>query len=158
MNTPQWFREAVAVRGARVQERALTEEQAVAELAHLALTKDDEFAYDILKDFARRQISKWSKRHLPNIADEPNGQGDLFPELPGWLETGIGKRTHQAVMTRGDWNSAVKQSRTKANNAGGHADAIEAAADRVLPYFLNDEETTAEVMARAGLLAAMGGA
>lgn len=145
MKIPRWFRTALAEQAPRLVAGDITRAEAIAAIKNSALDHEDEFPEAIWTDFIDRQLSAWEKQHRPYVADETSGQGDLFPELPGWLETGIGKRTHQSVMTARDWDAGLKQAETKASNVTGYLDRYRAAYDQVRPRFTNEEQTTSDV-------------
>ena len=149
MKSPQWFRELIASEGRRVLQRTVTDEEAATEITRAVFDKGDTdeppFTHRIVADYVRRQLKTWLSGHR-HIADDsdPDGQLDLFPEIPRRLEIAPGRFVDQAVMTRRDWTAAVKQAKTKASNAGAFADSIERIAEKVLPLLTSDELTTAE--------------
>lgn len=150
MKSPQWFRELLAGEGRRVLQRTVSNEEAAAELARAVLDKDDRddppFTRRIVADYVRRQLKSWlSGRSLGTADGDPDGQLDLFPEIPRHLEVAPGRFVDQAAMTRRDWTAAIKQAKTKASNAGNFAGAIEQAAEKVLPLLTDDTLTTADV-------------
>lgn len=145
---PPWFRVELARVGRQVADGRMTEAEAVKTLVELVLAKDPEFTHLIVAAelLARLRHLKVVRKAAKNREAE---QPALFPELPRRIETSPGRFADQAVMTRRDWWSAIKQARTKASNATGYADEIQAAADKVLPLLTDDELTTADVWAAA---------
>jgi hypothetical protein len=150
VRAPKWFKESLAEEGARILEREITDEKAAEVLAEKIL-KDQGFTRDIAKDYGRRQLAAWAKQYRPYVSAEIGGQMDLFPELPRRLETSPGRFADQAVMHRKDWDAALRQAQTKANNANGFADAIQQAYDKVRPLLTSDDLTTADVWKPGGL-------
>ncbi len=157
MKTPNWFRAVLAEQTPRLMAGDITRAEAISAVKTRALAESDDLAGTVWSDFIDRQLLVWEKQHRPTIADGEIAQGELFPELPGWLETGIGKRTHQSVMSARDWDAGLKQAETKADNVKGYLDRYRAAYDQVRPLFQDELETTLDVIKRAGLLAAIGG-
>lgn len=150
MKSPQWFRELIASEGRRILQRTVTDEEAATEVTRAVFDRDDTdeppFTHRIVADYVRRQLKTWLSGHRHVAAgDDPDGQLDLFPDIPRKLEVAPGRFVDQAWMTRRDWSAAVKQAKTKASNAGGYADAIERIAEKVLPLLTDDELTTADV-------------
>lgn len=158
MKTPNWFRAALAEQTPRLMAGDTTRTDAITAIKERALLEHDDLPGAVWSDFIDRHLSAWEKQHRPQGVGEESYQGELFPELPGWVETGIGKRTHQSVMNAHDWDAGLKQAETKADNVQGYLDRFRTAYDQVRPLFKDEIETTAEAMARAGLLAAAGGA
>ena len=149
MRAPKWFKESLAEEGARVLEREITDAKAAEALAE-KIVKDAGFTRDIVKDYGRRQLLAWAKQYRPYVAVEIGSQLDLFPELPRRLETSPGRFADQAVMTRRDWDAALKQAKTKADNVNGFFDSVQQAYNKVRPLLTSDILTTADVWKPGG--------
>jgi hypothetical protein len=148
MRQPKWFKEALADKGTKILAREITDTDAVTDLRTLVLMRDGgSFSLAIIDDYLTRQCKVWTTRHQvgPALGEDDSGQLDLFPEIPRQLEVAPGRFVDQAWMTRKDWTAAVKQAKTKASNAGNYAESIERVAEKVLPLFADDEQTTADV-------------
>lgn len=147
MRAPTWFKEQLALEGSRVLEREITDSDAAAAIVDQIFAKDQLFARRIVADYTTRQLRTWTNQHQIAMisADGPSVQYELFPEIPRRLEVAPGRFADQAVMNRQDWDNALRQAETKANNASGYAGSIRKAYDRVRPLFTNDEQTTADV-------------
>lgn len=113
------------------------------------LHKDEHrlLAQDIGRRWLRKQIKAWIASQVATAADdEENGQQPLpFPDLPAWLEIAPATRKHQNSMTIEDWNRAVVQADTKADNATGYAERVRRARDRAVEL-LQGDETLGEAM------------
>lgn len=159
MRAPKWFRVSLAEQGGRVVERAITDQQATERVTDQILAKDRPFASAIIGDYVRKQLRTWTGQHSLGlyVAGDAGGQLDLFPEIPRRLETAPGRFADQAVMTRKDWDAALRQAQTKANNASGFADAIRQVYDKVRPLLTSDDLTTADVWRTGGEHGAVGG-
>jgi hypothetical protein len=158
MKTPKWFKQHLATIGGRVLERESTEDQGADDLTDQIFDKGEGFARAIVREYARKQLKNWVTSHRRGTpVDEDTGQTDLFPQLPRNLEVAPGRFAAQAVMTRRDWDAALKQAETKANNAGGHYEAVKQVYDQVRPLLTSDELTTAEVWKSTQLGRAIGG-
>lgn len=146
MKTPAWFRERLADRGPLVLQEDITEEEAAAAIADLILSKDQAFAKAIVCEFTRKKLETWISSHRPaSPSVSTDGQMDLFPELPRKLEVSPGRFAAQAVMTRHDWETALKQAQTKEGNASGYRERVERAHDAIVPLLTDDSMTTADV-------------
>lgn len=144
MRTPNWLRKELADQGALIKAGDTSDEKAAARLAEQILAKDT--------PLARFIIGTWVGRKLrPFLADASTGAGSpesqlcLFPDIPRRLEVSPGRFADQAVMTGHDWDAALKQAETKADNASGYAAAIRQAYEKVRPLLTDDELTTADV-------------
>lgn len=149
MKTPHWFRQQIVAEGTRVNAQETSEEDAAVHLADQILAKDAPFARGIIIEFARKRLETWTASHKPTTAlAADDGQMDLFPELPRRLEISPGRFAAQAVMTRHDWETALKQAQTKEGNASGYRERVERAHDAIVPLLTDDSMTTAEVWPR----------
>ncbi|HEY9524004.1 MAG TPA: hypothetical protein VIR33_12255 [Thermopolyspora sp.] len=149
MKTPTWFREQIAAEGVRVNAGESSIDESSVHIAEQVAAKDSTLTKGIVIEFARKKLENWLASHRPSARRvENNGQLDLFPDLPRKLEISPGRFADQAVMTRHDWDAALKQAQTKAGNAAKYASAIEQAHDEIVPLLKNDTLTTADVWPR----------
>jgi hypothetical protein len=149
VKTPAWFRQQIATHGGQILTDSTTEDVSAQALAADVLTKDPAFAKAIIAEYARKKLEGWTSSHRPaSVSTGENGQTDLFPDLPRRLEVSPGRFAAQAVMTRHDWDTALKQAQTKEGNASGYRERVERAHDAIVPLLTDDSMTTAEVWPR----------
>lgn len=143
MKVPKWLRQEIAEQGAAVVHGTASHDAAVTTLTDRALAKDPDWVRRLVADCVAKALQVWTSRHGTPVED--GDQLELFPDLPAHIEIAPGRFVAQASMTRQDWTAAIRQARTKADNAAGHADRVEAIAQKVLPLLTADDLTTGEV-------------
>lgn len=104
------------------------------------------FLRDVKRRFLRTQIKNWITSHLAAAdEDDQHGQQPLpFPDLPPIIEIAPGLFKHQNAMNDiRDWNAAVVQGQTKADNAAGYLERILRARDQWIRLNESSEGTGA---------------
>lgn len=139
-----WFKERLVNLGPLVLQHDITADDAADQIAD-AVVRDASFVREVVRDFVARKLTAWLNTHRVGSPLADDGQDKLFPDLPERLETSPGRFADQSVMNRRDWKNAPTQAKTKAANAAGFADGVEAAHDAVVPLLVDDEMTTADV-------------
>ncbi|WP_084965289.1 hypothetical protein [Thermoactinospora rubra] len=147
MKTPLWLKEEIAAFGARILNEEITEEQAVQQIRLQSARDYPDHVYAVYDEYIGKALRAWmTKRAAADMAGLDSAQLVLLPGLPLVLEISPGRFAAQAVMTKRDWEAARRQARTKADNATGYADRIDAAYDLVVPLLTTDDMTTADVL------------
>lgn len=99
------------------------------------------FASEVHRRFLRAQLKAWIVSQVAVAAEnEREGIQTLpFPDLPPLLEISVATYKHQNAMTIKDWDAAVVQARTKAENAAGYLERVERARDQALRILRGDQ-------------------
>jgi hypothetical protein len=147
VRAPQWFKEQLAAEGGRVLEHETTDDAATDRLKNLIIFKYEPFNHAIVRGYVRKKLRDWTTQHTRGayLAGDSSAQLDMFPELPRHLEVSPGRFADQAVMTAHDWEGALRQAKTKSDNASGYVKRVQEAYDKVRPLLTNDDLTTSDV-------------
>lgn len=151
MNTPDWYRQAVADHGARVLGGSENRAAACAAVA-MAIQAHPEFAADLAAAMADRDIARWVREH------ESSGdlfQTALFPLMPASMRTTPAKSVKVADMTGPDldnakamlWNRTKNQMEGAEEAANRERAAFSRFYDQVRPLLTGDL-TVADVLGR----------
>lgn len=142
MNVPRAIMFEIERLGRLILNSELTYEEALDSLEPF-LEKEEHrlFRRWVHRHFLRRQLKAWVTSQIAVADDdERNGVQVLpFPDLPATLEISPGTFRHQNVMTLRDWDAAVRQAQTKADNATGYLERVLRARDRAAEILHGDE-------------------
>jgi hypothetical protein len=151
VRVPKWFATALEKIGKDVLAGHLEREDAEASI-HDQISGDQDFADEVLADFARRELRKWIKHQLRahyqsdgssvTLKDE---EQLLFDFLPPHLEVGIGRLAHQSVMNGKDWDNTIAVYENRLEQAEISYRAVRRAYDEVRPLLIGESLTTADV-------------
>jgi hypothetical protein len=145
VKSPSWFSQAVARYGAEALANQITKEDAVREITATTRKLHSEHIGEVYIDHVTRELRAWMTRRAVADAAREHDQLELFPGAPMVFELSPGRFAATAVMTRRDWDAALKQADTKARNADGHRDKVQRAHDLIVPLLTSDDLTTADV-------------
>jgi hypothetical protein len=146
---PSWLAEQIAVEGRRVLAGDVTEDEAVASLTEQLLAREPRYVRSLVIRAILKALRAWRDERRRAAEAAAAGQLLLFADLPEALEVAPGRFVAQRAMRRRDWTAALVQARTKAANAAGYVEKLEAAYGLVEHLLTDDELTTAEALGRA---------
>jgi hypothetical protein len=114
--------------------------------------KEPRFALAVLTEWWRARTKSWLYTQQRGALGGGEAGGEQmpipFPDLPTWLEVGIGRQVHQNGMKRKDWHNALAIYRNREEQASLALRSVERAWREVEPLFTDDEMTTADALAR----------
>lgn len=135
---------------AAVADRDITRQDAVTRLRDaISAHADGELRLGIFAEFAARTLEAALRARRASRGTTPDGQSDLFPELPRRLYIRPGQLKSVILFTRHDWHTAraVLENRTSNAKKAAESDwaAFIAAYQQVVPLLTDDDLTTADV-------------
>jgi hypothetical protein len=152
MKVPIHVQEKVAELAARIIDDDASEVDIGAEGAlWLARQRDPAFRLAVLAEWWRGESRKYIYGRSREKLRRSDASGQLqlplpFPELDPYLETSIGHKTHQRMMTRIDLRNWLAIVRNRREQAEISYQTAKARVEQFDPWMIDDTVTVADVM------------